>query len=290
MALEPTVTIGNDRVAVHVVTTMGPRLLRFTDAKGRSPLAETPDLTLPGPEGRNFRLVGGHRLWAAPEDPARTYVPDDAPPVIEELASGLRFTQPAPPQTGLEKTVEVRVPADGAYAVVTHRLTNQGREPLRAAPWAITMLQPGGTAILPIRSPREDAYQANRAVILWPYTKLADPGIQIGEDVITVEATRATSSKIGTVLQRGWLAYVVDEQVFVKRTSHFDDRVYADLGASGQVYAGPQFCELETLGPLAELAPAASISHREIWELHDRADLPTDWDDLTRALDEGSRR
>ncbi len=285
--MEPTVTIGNEQVSVRVVTAMGPRLLHFADSQGRSPFTETPDMSLPVPDGRSFRLVGGHRLWAAPEDPAATYIPDDDPPVIEELASGLRFTQPAPPETGLEKTVEVRVPGGAAQAVITHRLTNQGREPVQAAPWAITMLRPGGTALIPVRTRRDNALQADRAIVLWPYTQLSDAGIEVGDDAIAVHTDRTDPTKIGTALHRGWLAYVTDDQVFVKRAGHLPDRVYADLGASGQVYANAKFCELETLGPLTVLAPAASISHREVWELYDRADLPVQRDKLLEALDQG---
>ena len=40
------------------------------------------------------------------------------------------------------------------------------------------------------------------------------------------------------------------------------------MGASGQVYSHPTFTELETLGPLATLAPGESVVHQEDWEVH----------------------
>ena len=40
------------------------------------------------------------------------------------------------------------------------------------------------------------------------------------------------------------------------------------MGASAQVYANPTNTELETLGPLADLAPGEGTDHREDWEVH----------------------
>jgi hypothetical protein len=39
------------------------------------------------------------------------------------------------------------------------------------------------------------------------------------------------------------------------------------MGASAQVYANPTNTELETLGPLVELAPGEGVDHREEWEV-----------------------
>ena len=48
---------------------------------------------------------------------------------------------------------------------------------------------------------------------------------------------------------------------------HDEHREYADLGASCQVYSHPTFTELETLGPLTDLAPGESAVHHEDWEV-----------------------
>jgi len=40
------------------------------------------------------------------------------------------------------------------------------------------------------------------------------------------------------------------------------------MGASGQLYSQADFTELETLGPLTELAPGDSAEHHEDWEVH----------------------
>jgi hypothetical protein len=43
------------------------------------------------------------------------------------------------------------------------------------------------------------------------------------------------------------------------------DAVYADRGAAIQVFLSDDFCELETLGPLREVAPDGVSTHRERW-------------------------
>jgi hypothetical protein len=39
----------------------------------------------------------------------------------------------------------------------------------------------------------------------------------------------------------------------------------SDLGAAIQVFVCDDFCELETLGPLKEVAPDGAARHREQW-------------------------
>ena len=277
--------IVNEAIELDVLTTMGPRITGFAPTGGTSVFAVTPDLTLDTGDGRGFRLVGGHRLWAAPEIPAATYIPDEEPPVIEELAGGLRFTQPPPPETGIEKSIEIRLPRDQPRAVITHRLTNLGPDAVIVAPWAITMLRTGGVAVLPFGRHPDDDFQADRSIVLWPYTTLEDGLIRLSDTHAEVIADRTEPAKIGTTLHRGWMAYILDDQVFVKRAAHLEYRAYADLGASGQVYCRAEFCELETLGPLTELAPSMSVTHRETWELHERSTLPDGISALAAELD-----
>jgi hypothetical protein len=56
--------------------------------------------------------------------------------------------------------------------------------------------------------------------------------------------------------------------LLVKRADHDESREYADMGASGQLYSQDEFTELETLGPLTDLAPGDAAEHHEDWEVH----------------------
>ncbi|MEX1294902.1 MAG: hypothetical protein AB1Z67_01900, partial [Candidatus Limnocylindrales bacterium] len=56
--------------------------------------------------------------------------------------------------------------------------------------------------------------------------------------------------------------------LLVKYAGHDEEREYADMGASGQVYSHGDFTELETLGPLTDLGPGEAAEHREEWAVH----------------------
>lgn len=240
---------------------------------GLNSLAELGDLSIDLPDGRAFLLRGGHRLWAAPEVPEITYEPDNEPVSVERAAECITATQTAPATLAIGKSIEVSL-VDGGVSL-NHRLTNQGTVPIDVAPWSITQLPVGGTAIIPLRLEPADPnrLQPNSSVVVWPYTGVADDPYSTENRLLIVGGSRTSATKLGTSLDRGWLAYVRDGLVFVKRATHHPGGRYLDLGASGQCYAGPHFVELETLGQQTVLAPGESTTHRETWELHN---VPTD--------------
>ena len=110
-------------------------------------MAVVPDATLEHPRGTPFRLLGGHRLWVAPEVPSITYEPDDRPCAVAAIGGGVRV-EATPDGAWLVKALEVR--AAGDRWIVDHELRNASGRPVSVAPWAITQLRPGGTAMLPL--------------------------------------------------------------------------------------------------------------------------------------------
>jgi hypothetical protein len=262
-------------VSVVAITSVGPRILGLLTPDGRNALVELPELTLPCPGSGPIHLRGGHRLWAAPEDPRVTYRPDDEPVAVEGLPDGVRLTARTDPVAGTQREVAVRVTGPERLSL-EHRVVNRADRAQRLAAWAITMVPPGGRAWLPLLAGPFDAggFQANRNIVLWPYTRLDDPRLSVGETLIEIRgdhrAARAATGpvKVGASLRRGWVAHWRDGVLLVKRAGHAEDRRHADLAASGQLYANPDFTELETLGPLEHLAPGEAAEHREEWEVH----------------------
>lgn len=262
-------------VSVVAITSVGPRILGLLTADGRNALVELPDLTLPCPGSDPIHLRGGHRLWAAPEDPRVTYRPDDAPVEVADLPDGVRLTAPADPVAGTQRELAVRVLGPERLRV-EHRVINRADRAQRLAAWAITMVPPGGRAWLPLLAGPFDAggFQANRNIVLWPYTRLDDPRLSIGESLLELRGDRPAGPatrgpvKVGASLRRGWLAHWRDGILLVKRAIHAEDRRHADLEASGQLYANPDLTELETLGPLVDLQPGEAAEHQEDWEVH----------------------
>jgi hypothetical protein len=214
-------------------------------------------------------LAGGHRLWLAPEEPLTTYEPDDAPVVIEHAANALVVTQVAGAIAGVEKAV--RAGFVGESVAVSHRLTNRRAQAIRVAPWAITQLPVGGTALLPLpRLPVDPAgVQPNAEIVLWPYAGVTDTPFELCNRLLLIDADRKDAAKIGTTLDREWLAYLRDGLVFVKRATVIQGAEYLDRGAAAQCYCSADFVELETLGPATTLQPGESTIHDEIWQLYE---------------------
>ena len=170
--------------------------------------------------------------------------------------------------SGIAKAIDLTV--EGSTAVIDHTLTNSSEISLDIAPWGITQLPPGGTAILPLPLEPTDPFglQPNAELVVWPYTGVADTGFAMVDRLILLDANRTTATKVGAPNVRGWLAYLREGLLFVKRAEHRAGGRYLDRGASAQCYCNADFLELETLGEQVLLAPGESVSHREVWELY----------------------
>ena len=274
----------NEQLKLLVTRSVGPRLLTFGFKEGENIFAELPETVIDYPGIPVFHFYGGHRLWHAPEEPRRTYLPDDAPVDISPSESGLTVTQKTEPQTGLQKTIDVHFPGEVPQVVITHHLTNHGEWPVTCALWAITQLKTGGTAILP--QTRQDAgVLPNRSLALWHYTNMVNPNVRWGSDCILLDAELDAPFKIGFPNRRGWLAYWWNGMLFVKR-SHYESRAeYFDFGSSSECYCDHRFIELETLSPIRTIPPGETASHIETWDLYRDVDRPRQEEDALRIIE-----
>jgi hypothetical protein len=277
----PTRRIRSTHLQLDFLAQAGPRLVRlFVDGHAGNLLAEVPGVNWPTPYGE-FRIYGGHRLWHAPEAFPRTNVPDNEGLTVEDLPDGVRLTQPVEAPTGIGKCMEVRLHPDRPALTITHHLTNEGIWPVECAPWAITQLPPGGLAILPQQVGPLDAHNLlpNRHLVLWPYARWSDARLMLGDDVIAVRAQpQLPPLKIGYLNRGGWIAYLRDGVLFVKRFEPRLDRPHVDFDANAEVYCNDVFIELETLGPLRRLDPGQRATHIETWEIHTGIDAPATLD------------
>lgn len=210
--------------------------------------------------------------------PAITYTPDHGFDMeVVALPDGLSITG-SMEADGLTKTIRIR--QRGRYTVVDHQLDNRGSAPISCAPWAITQLATGGRAILPQTREAADAdgVLPNRQLVAWPYTDLSHPEIEFLPEALVIHGSnRPYPTKVGQPNQRGWIAYDMDGEVFVKWAAGNDElAAYVDFGATVQCYRDERFVELETLGPLTTLDPGKQIEHREIWMLAAAADDAVD--------------
>jgi hypothetical protein len=223
----------------------------------------------------DFHLHGGHRLWHAPEAMPRSYLPDDHQLTISNLPDGVILEDNTEPATGIRKRIQVQLSSDQPTVVITHTLFNAGLWPVELAPWAITMLRLGGVVILPMPVGSADpaGLLPNRHISLWPYTRINDPRLKLGDDFILFKADALLPPfKIGAFTPHGWLAYWIDGILFRKTFEAHPDIPYPDHNCNAEIYGNDQVVELESLGPLKTIHPGQSVSHVETWEVFDGID------------------
>ncbi|MEA2689488.1 MAG: hypothetical protein QOD51_2095 [Candidatus Eremiobacteraeota bacterium] len=265
-----TFRLTNGVVELHVPAAYGPRVSHYGFAGEPNVFGDAPDAQRETPHG-TWRAYGGHRLWAAPESFPQTYTVDDRPPEIQSSERRIAVRRARDPQTGLIASIEIELEPSGTGAVVKHTLENQGAQPQRLAPWGLTVVRPGGVALIPNperRSQREALLPA-RTMSLWSYTDLSDSRFALGPEFLRLrcDPARAAPNKIGVACERGWFAYLVDRTAFVVRTDFETAGEYPDRGCSVEIYTEGGFCEVETLAPLAVVPPGAGAHHTERWSL-----------------------
>jgi hypothetical protein len=267
----PTRIIGNTHIRLEFLAEAGPRIVRLTLAgSDENQFAEVPDICWKTPYG-DYLMRGGHRLWHAPEAVPRSSIPDNSGLTIKEGDDGVRLSQPPDAYARIGKSIEIRLHDDRPAVTVRHELTNGSMWPVELAPWAITQLRLGGVAVLPQRTePMDrDGVTPNRHLVLWPYTHWHDARLHLGEEHVLIEALAEPSIvKVGYMNPRGWIGYLREGTLFVKRFKVADDQPHPDMGCNAEVYCNDRFIELETLAPLCRLEPGQSVTHVETWELY----------------------
>ena len=247
-------------------------------------LADLGDFSIPTPYG-DFYLRGGHRLWHAPEAMPRTYIPDAGDLKITDQPEGVILEAQTEAGTEIRKRIEIRLAPDKPSVTLTHTLINAGLWPVELAPWAITQLRLGGIVILPmpVGNVDEAGLLPNRQISLWPYARINDPRLQLGDDFILFKADAVLPPfKLGYFNPHGWLAYWLDGVLFRKTFEAQAGLSYPDNNSNAEMYCNNQFVELESLAPLVRLNPGDSAKHVETWDIMQGLDfLPKD---IQRAL------
>jgi hypothetical protein len=159
--------ISNGVVEAIVTGDVGPRIMRYGFVGGQSLFKEFKEQM--GKSGEpEWQARGGHRLWIAPEDPVKSYAPDNAPVDIEVRGDTIVTIEPVEALTGLEKLITLRMDAAGTGVEVTHQIHNAGKQPYEFAVWALTML----AAVRSARTPRRWRHRRSTACqssqIPWP--------------------------------------------------------------------------------------------------------------------------
>lgn len=275
----------NGKVELIVTGDVGPRIIRFGfigDDNEFGEFAEQVGQT----GGSEWRIYGGHRLWHAPEDKVRTYYADNSPVQVVEENGTARVIQPPEATTGIQK--EMAITFEAANRVeVRHYLRNVGLWSVELAPWALSVMAPGGLGIVPQPTKAHpDGLLPNRVLVLWPYTDMRDPRIHWGSRLILLRQDQDAPrpAKIGLSANDGWGAYLRRGHLFLKTFEYIEGASYPDHGCSLEMYTNDRMLELETLGPLQRLAPGGVAEHVERWFLFRGVEASEDEESVARAV------
>ena len=259
----PFASLENTSLRIDYLTDLGPRIVGLY-AKGveGNLFAVTPDAHWPTPHGEYY-LHGGHRLWTAPENPFFQCPEDHVSITVAPNKVTLRGRiEPS----GVEKEISFQL-EDNCVAL-THRITWHGTQPVELAPWAITQLRLGGMAILP-QSNMDTGLLPNRNLVLWPYSRFKDERLNLHNDWILLHGHPDQEAfKIGNYNPYGWIAYAMENALFIKRFSSYPVNRYPDMGCNVESYVKDTSIELETLDALTTLEPQESITYGETWEVN----------------------
>jgi hypothetical protein len=282
--------IFNAEVELVVTTDVGPRVIRYGFIGGQNVFKEFADQM--GRSGEaTWQSRGGHRIWIAPEVVPDTYALDNVPccvTLFEPLFDAIEVTAPVEPKTALEKSVRVQLSASGV--TVTHRIKNCGSKARRVAPWALSMMAPGGVGItkFPPRGTHPEDLPPTNPLVMWAFTDLSDRRWTFTKKylVLRQDPKNASPQKLGLFNEKTVAAYLLGSDLFVKRYDADPSKAYPDFGASYETFTNGEFLELETLGPLEEVAPGGMVEHVERWSLRKGVTI-AEWTDaeLDRVLE-----
>jgi len=278
------IRISNGTVELIATTDVGPRIIRFGFVGKENEFFEDPE-QMGKTNASEWLAFGGHRLWVAPEAKPRSYFPDSHPVKAVEQGNTLRLIQPIETTNGFQKEIEVTLDADKAHVTAIHKLTNHNLWAVDMAPWALTVMAPKGKAIFPSEpySPHPDIpdtpgqvidkrfYLPVRTMVLWSYTNLADPRWVFTSKYLILKQDPAATrpQKIGLSNTLSWAAYLRGGHLFVKKVLYQKGATYPDHGCNFETFTNPVMLELESVGPLTNLPPGGSVTHREDWFLFD---------------------
>lgn len=281
------IRLSNQEVELVITTDVGPRVIRLGFKGGQNLFKEFED-QLGKTGGDEWRCFGGHRLWHAPEVDPRTYAPDNDPITYRWDENTLSLIQPMEKTTGIQKRILITLDANENHVRIVHRLINRNAWDIEAAPWALSVMAPGGRAVLPQEpyKPHPEYLLPARPLVLWHYTDMTDPRYTFGTRYIQIrqDPKATTKQKIGLRNSLGWAAYELKGEVFIKRYALDAEAQYPDFGCNTEIYTDPNILEVETLGPLTRLkANEGKVEHVEDWYLF-KAKIGEDDESLDKTL------
>ena len=254
------------RVEAILTSDIGPRILRYGFTGGQNFMLERP--AEQGTSGEpGFVARGGHRLWVAPEHKVGSYAPDNFPCESRVDGEVLELTSPVESISGFRKQLRVRMDDAGKLEIV-HRLQNTGCWNVKVSIWALTMMAQGGHGItgFPPRGTHPECLAPTNPLVMWAFTDLSDPRVRFTPRYLVLRQDRQCEKpfKLGHFNEDTWGAYLLGQELFVKRYRAQPGVEYPDFGCSFEIWTNAGTLELETLSPLSEVESGEWLEHTRL--------------------------
>jgi len=201
----------------------------------------------------------GSTFWTSPQKEWNwPPVPeiDKQPYSVEKDGKVLRMTSGVSDRLNYRIRKEFSVDEkDGAF-VITYSIINESNETRQVAPWEITRVKNEGGLIF-FEAPADS---------IWPAGLMNFTNAQGAAWYVTDEAQQ--NRKVNAD-GKGWLAYLANGLLLVKRFEDLDATQPAPGEAEVQVYVnrGKTYIELENQGPYSTLQPQQQLSWTVRWYL-----------------------
>jgi hypothetical protein len=276
----------NASLKVIVATDVGPRVIHVSTAGGENQFYVNEEVA--GSSGSDeFVMYGGHRFWTAPESKERTYVADNHPVKASIEGNILSVIAPIEP-FGIQKTLTLEPMGESNGIKVSHVLANKSNKPIEIAPWGLSVMRSGGTAIIPLppKAFHTELLTPTLSFTHWGYTNITDPRWGWGEQFLFLRQDEHNEApqKIGVHSGRDWAAYLNYGNLFIKVAKYLPDVVYPDFGSHFEFFTNDYMLEIESLGALTTLESDHHVTHSEYWFVFDHLKTVISEDEVTKNV------
>jgi hypothetical protein len=182
---------------------------------------------------------------------------------------GVQLTQ-TKTLNGLTKSIRVEPAPDAPVLTLVHSVTNHDNIARQLAPWAITILPPGGVAIIPLLNVPQQKFPLgpNRQLTFWNCSLVNDARLELRAEALFVQGRVALPPfKVGCMNRTGRIGYWRNGVLLVKEFDAEPEREHPDWNCNAEVYVNDRYLELETLAPFTNLLPRQTVTHRETWHI-----------------------
>ncbi|MDR2201260.1 MAG: hypothetical protein LBP26_00620 [Clostridiales bacterium] len=264
-------------VEAIVTTDVGPRVISYAYNGGPNHMRVFED-DFKIKKSDVFVPFGGHRTWHAPEVGGRTNLPDITPCKYTVKPDGITVMS-SNALTGLSQGFDITIGGDGLLTV-NHTIANDSLFDVELSVWALSQLALGGVLAVP-NSRLDTGFIANRAVAVWPYSKMNDRRVYFGDKYITVkpDALDSPPFKFGSTVDENYSLYFNHGQVLAKRFDYFYGAEYPNYYCNFESYTNAEFIETESLSPLLTVEPGEVAVHTEVWAADECEAIPEHTDE-----------